>query len=60
MSELHARFLMDKNHPQPTYQEIHCHMIFDVKMEDFRCKARFAAGGHITDTPHTMIYASVV
>jgi hypothetical protein len=44
----------------PTYQEIRCHMIFDVKMEDFRRKARFVAGGHTTDTPHTMTYASVV
>jgi hypothetical protein len=35
-------------------------MIFDVKMEDFRCKARFVAGGHNTDTPHAMSYASVV
>jgi hypothetical protein len=44
----------------PTYQEIRCHMIFDVKMEDFRRKARFVAGGHKTDTPHAMTYASVV
>jgi hypothetical protein len=29
----------------PTYQEIRCHMICDVKMEDFRRKARFLAGG---------------
>jgi hypothetical protein len=43
----------------PNYQEIHCHMIFDVKMEDFRRKARFVAGGHTTDTPHAMTYASV-
>jgi hypothetical protein len=35
-------------------------MIFDVKMEDFRRKARFFAGGHTTDTPHSMTYASVV
>jgi hypothetical protein len=28
----------------PTYQEIRCHMIFDVKMEDFRRKARFVSG----------------
>jgi hypothetical protein len=35
-------------------------MIFDVKMEDFRSKARFVAGGHINDTPHAMTYASVV
>jgi hypothetical protein len=44
----------------PTYQEIRCNMIFDVKMEDFRRKARFVAGGDTTDTPHTMTYASVV
>jgi hypothetical protein len=35
-------------------------MIFDVKMEDFRRNARFAAGGHTTDTPHAMTYASAV
>jgi hypothetical protein len=28
----------------PTYQEILCHMIFDVKMEDFSRNARFVAG----------------
>jgi hypothetical protein len=44
----------------PTYQDICCHMIFDVKMEDFRRKARFVAGGHITDIPHAMTYASVL
>jgi hypothetical protein len=38
----------------------HCHMICDVKMEDFCHKARFVAGGHTTDTPHAMIYASIV
>jgi hypothetical protein len=35
-------------------------MIFDVKMEDFRRKARFVAGGNTIDTPHAMTYASVV
>jgi hypothetical protein len=44
----------------PTYQDIRCHMIFDVKMDDFRRNARFVANGHITDTPHAMTYASVV
>jgi hypothetical protein len=32
----------------------------DVKMEDFRRKARFVADGHTTYTPHAMAYASVV
>jgi hypothetical protein len=35
-------------------------MIFDVKMEDLRRKARFVAGGHTTDTPHAMTYKIVV
>jgi hypothetical protein len=35
-------------------------MIFDVKMEGFRRKARFMAGVHTTDAPRVMTYASVV
>ena len=35
-------------------------MIFDVKMEDFCCKARLVAGGHATKTPVTETYTSVV
>ena len=42
------------------YQHVRCHMIFDVKMEDFRRKARLVAGGHTTEAPPTLTYASVV
>jgi hypothetical protein len=42
------------------YQKIPCHMIFDVKMEDFRQKARLVAGGHLTQAPAAITYASVV
>jgi len=42
------------------YQRIPCHMIFDIKMEDFRRKARLVAGGHMTKAPATITYASVV
>lgn len=43
------------------YQEVRCHLIFDIKMgENFRRKARFVAGGHTTDAPSTLTYASVV
>ncbi len=42
------------------YQKIPCHMIFDVKMEDFRQKARLVAGGHLTKAPATITYAIVV
>jgi hypothetical protein len=54
------QILNDDDTIPPTYQEIRCHMIFDVKMEDFRRKARFVAGGHTTGTPHAMPYAIVV
>ena len=41
------------------YQEIRCHMVFDIKM-DFTWKARFVAGGHTTTTPTSMTYSSIV
>ena len=46
--------------PLPTAQFMKCHTIFDVKMEDFRRKAILVAGGHMMETPKTLIYASVV
>ncbi len=41
------------------FQEIKCHMIFDVKM-DLTQKARFVAGGHMTEAPASITYSSVV
>ena len=43
----------------PGYQVIKCHLIFDIEM-DFTRKARFVAGGHVTDPPASMTYSSVV
>ena len=62
MSKVRIAFqtLGDGESVPPTYQEIRCHLIFDVKMEDFRRKARFVAGGHMTEAPATLTYASVV
>ena len=42
------------------YTFVKCHLVFDVKMEDFRRKARLVAGGHMTETPKCMTYSSVV
>jgi hypothetical protein len=44
----------------PGYQKIRCHLIFDVKMDNFARKARMVAGGHTTETPLSLTYASVV
>ncbi len=43
------------------YQEIKCHIVFDIKMDDeFTRKARLVAGGHTTETPASSTYSSVV
>ena len=53
------QFLEDDERVPVGYQQINCHMIFDIKM-DFTRKARFVAGGHTTETPAYMTYSSVV
>jgi hypothetical protein len=42
------------------YKWIKCHMIFDIKMEDFQRKACMVAGRHMTSAPTIMTYPSVV
>jgi len=54
------KILPDGERAPNGYQRIHCHMVFDVKMENFQRKARLVAGGHQTNAPDTMTYASVV
>ena len=44
----------------PGYKHITCHFIFDVKLgENFRRKARFVAGGHLTEAPALLTYSPV-
>ena len=40
------------------YQEIGCHIVFNVKM-DFSQKACFVVGGHTTESPVSITYSSV-
>ena len=42
------------------HQFVLCYMIFDIKMEDFRGKARFVAGGHMIEAPATITFFSIV
>jgi hypothetical protein len=52
--------ILDEYAPEPRMSKgIPCHMIFDVKM-DFTRKARFVAGGHMTDAPVNLTYSSIV
>ncbi|MGL4933428.1 MAG: reverse transcriptase domain-containing protein, partial [Aeromonas sp.] len=41
------------------YKMIRCHFVFDVK-HDGRHKARYVAGGHMTDPPLDSVYSGVV
>ena len=43
------------NHIPQNYQFSHSHMIFDMKMEDFRRKARYVAEGHMKKMPHPLL-----
>ena len=61
MEAVHIVFkIIGEDEPLPGYQEIPCHLIFTIKMEDFRRKARYVAGGHRTKVPAMLTYASVV
>ncbi len=42
------------------FQFVERHMIFDIKMEDFHCKACLVAGKHMTNVPATYTYKSVM
>jgi hypothetical protein len=47
-------------HTPLDYKWIQYHMIFDIKNEDFRRKARMIAGGCMAGAPTIMTYASMV
>lgn len=55
------KFLDDEYIIPPGYTEVNgSHLIFTIKMEDFRRKSRYVAGGHTVSAPATLTYASVV
>lgn len=53
------KLLPPEERPPPGFTEITCHLVFDVKLDTMR-KARYVAGGHLTDVPTNMTYSSVV
>lgn len=54
--------MLDKGEEEvpPGYKYINCHMIFDVKMENYQQKAWLVARGHMTGVPSVPTYASVI
>jgi hypothetical protein len=49
------KILEEDEHVPIGYKWIRCLMIFDVKM-DFKRKANFVVGGHMTDPPPSITY----
>jgi hypothetical protein len=45
---------------EPGYAPMNCHVIFDIKLDGFKRKARLVAGGHQLETPPVVTYSSVV
>jgi hypothetical protein len=61
MKNVSKAFKFNDNDAVPIgYKHITCHMIFDIKMVGLVRKARFVAGGHLTDPPSDSVYSSVV
>ena len=52
--------LKDGDRAPIAHKQINYHLIYDLKMEDFRLKARLVARGHMTETPKCMTYSNVV
>jgi hypothetical protein len=55
-----CRILDNEQVIPPGYQYMDCHIVFDVKFDGFKFKARMVAGGHMVETPPFLTYASVV
>ena len=63
MANVRVAFQLYESDPKSLigYQEVKCHMIFDVKLgENFRRKARLVCQGNKTETPSSVTYSSVV
>ena len=54
------KILEDGEDVPVAHERITGHLIWDVKMEDFRRKARYVADGHKTAAPDSSVYAGVV
>jgi hypothetical protein len=42
------------------YHFVKCHMIFSLRSGSLKQKARYVAGGHMTEAPSAITYTSVV
>ena len=63
MTDVRVAFktLKEGDQQPPGYQYMQCHMIFEIKLDGFRRKARLVvAGCMVKDTPAVVTFVSVV
>ena len=62
MADIRVAFkiLPDGSREPVAHQYMECHLIFEIKLDGFHRKARLVAGGHMTEAPAVMTYASVM
>ena len=61
MSIAFELYEVDVEYLPPGYQEVICHIIFDVNMGDNFChKSQMLAGGHKITTPYSLTYYPTV
>ena len=52
--------IKDEDKITPGYTQINCHLVFDIKMGSLHRKCHLVVGGHMTEPPTSITYASVV
>ena len=55
-----VKIVSDGERPPDDYQCVDCHMVFDIKMEDFWRNSCLVVQSHITHTPDIVTYFSVI
>ena len=52
--------LLDRKSVFTCHPFVQCNLVFNIKMEDFRQRARLVAEDHMTKAPDTIMYASIM
>ena len=58
--EITFQIIFDGKEPHNGFQDVNGNMVFYIKMDNFQRKACLVAGGHMTNTPDTIMDSSVV
>ena len=54
------KILPDGSKEQVGHQYMDCHLVYEIKLDGFCRKVGLVAGGHMTEAPAVMTYASII